>query len=844
MADVFDLVAKITLDTSKYDSKLDTSSKKFSNFGAKVKTGLATGAKIAGVFAGAAAGAAAAIYKVSTKAATAADHIDKMSQKIGISREAYQELDFICSQSGANVDNLRIGMKTLTNQMGRAASGTGNAADMFNRLGLSIYDSNGNMKSQEQMLWETLDALQGVENQTERATLANTLFGKSGSDLMPLINGARGSIADMRQEAHDLGLVMSDEGVDAGVKLTDTIDKAKRSFEAITNQIGINFMPIIQTALDFILEHMPEIQTVVSGVFDVLGGIVNTAVGIIQTYLIPAFSGIVDFIKGTLAPGLQDGFQNRIQPVIETVFGRIKDVWENVLKPVFNSIWTFLQDTVLPNVQNIWENGILPVISSAFTAIQSVWENVLKPVWDGLYTLMTEHVIPVLKDKWENDIQPTLETVFGLISQIYTDVLAPVFTNLYEFISDTLAPAFKTVFEEGILPLLTDVFNGIATIWDETLSPAFEAIRSFIEEKLAPAFSGFGEKVTDFKDNVLKPAAEFIAGKFLDAFKDLRTFWQKQIQPKLETLHEKFMEFKDKVLDPVATFIKDTFVKAFEKVKEIFEGVKEKLKPLKTAFETFKRKTLDPIATFVSDTFHGAFKKVGDFFDEHLVDIVQGVGDKLSWLWNDVLTPVGDYVGGAFSTAFDTLQGVFDGLITFITGVFSGDWQQAWDGISSIFGSVWDGFVELAKTPINLIIGLINNVIGGIESALNAVIGGLNSIQVTIPDWVPFFGGDTFGINISKVNWGRIQPLAGGGILGEGGRAIVGEKGLEYLSVMNGHAFVSPVGGRQEKNLSDGRTQNFVFNIYTQPGQNEEQVARAVQRQFVAWENQRKAAYV
>ena len=207
MADVFDLVAKITLDTSKYDSKLDTSSKKFSNFGAKVKTGLATGAKIAGVFAGAAAGAAAAIYKVSTKAATAADHIDKMSQKIGISREAYQELDFICSQSGANVDNLRIGMKTLTNQMGRAASGTGNAADMFNRLGLSIYDSNGNMKSQEQMLWETLDALQGVENQTERATLANTLFGKSGSDLMPLINGARGSIADMISSVQSLSHV-------------------------------------------------------------------------------------------------------------------------------------------------------------------------------------------------------------------------------------------------------------------------------------------------------------------------------------------------------------------------------------------------------------------------------------------------------------------------------------------------------------------------------------------------------------------------------------------------------------------------------------------------------------
>ena len=272
--DLFDLVAKLSLDKSEYEKGLSDAEQKAGTTGGKVAQAFGTAAKAGAGLAAGVAAAGTALYGMATKSANTSDHIDKMSQKIGISRQAYQELDFICSQSGANVDNLRVGMKTLTNQMGQAASGTGDAAEVFQRLGLSVTDSSGQMKSQEEMLWETLDALQGVENQTERATLANQLFGKSGSDLMPLVNGARGSIGDMRDEAHDLGLVLSDETIDSGVVFTDTVDKIQRSLSAVATNIGAEVMPIVQQVLDWVLVNMPTIQKVIGTVFNVLGVVV------------------------------------------------------------------------------------------------------------------------------------------------------------------------------------------------------------------------------------------------------------------------------------------------------------------------------------------------------------------------------------------------------------------------------------------------------------------------------------------------------------------------------------------------------------------------------------------
>lgn len=117
------------------------------------------------------------------------------------------------------------------------------------------------------------------------------------------------------------------------------------------------------------------------------------------------------------------------------------------------------------------------------------------------------------------------------------------------------------------------------------------------------------------------------------------------------------------------------------------------------------------------------------------------------------------------SSVVTSLQGVFDGLIQFITGVFTGNWSQAWEGVKSIFGNAFSALVELCKVPINAVIGVINGAIRGI----NSIVGG----GVTIPDWLPG-GGGTFSLHLNE-----IPMLAKGGFTD--GVSIAGEAGTEAV---------------------------------------------------------------
>lgn len=123
-------------------------------------------------------------------------------------------------------------------------------------------------------------------------------------------------------------------------------------------------------------------------------------------------------------------------------------------------------------------------------------------------------------------------------------------------------------------------------------------------------------------------------------------------------------------------------------------------------------------------------------------------------------------VVASFQAIITSTQGIFDGLITFVTGVFTGNWSQAWEGIKQIFGNAFNALVELAKVPINAVIALINGAIDGI----NSLTGG----GISIPDWVPVAGGQTFSLKLNK-----IPALAHGGFTQ--GVSIAGEAGTEAV---------------------------------------------------------------
>ena len=148
-----------------------------------------------------------------------------------------------------------------------------------------------------------------------------------------------------------------------------------------------------------------------------------------------------------------------------------------------------------------------------------------------------------------------------------------------------------------------------------------------------------------------------------------------------------------------------------------------------------------------------------------IMAVIQGVLAAFQVAVPVILSVVQSLVA-SFQAIITSIQGIFDGLITFVTGVFTGNWGQAWEGVKQIFGNAFNALVELAKAPINAVIALINGAIDGI----NSLTGG----GISIPDWVPVVGGQTFSLKLNK-----IPALAHGGFTQ--GVSIAGEAGTEAV---------------------------------------------------------------
>jgi phage-related protein len=131
-----------------------------------------------------------------------------------------------------------------------------------------------------------------------------------------------------------------------------------------------------------------------------------------------------------------------------------------------------------------------------------------------------------------------------------------------------------------------------------------------------------------------------------------------------------------------------------------------------------------------------------------------------------------DFIVSVFRNVLLIISGVISGIITviggiiqFITGVFTGDWSRAWEGIKNIFKGIFEGIGAIVKGVVNTVIDFINMMIRAVAAGMNAVINGLNSIRVTIPDWVPFIGGNVWGLNLPNVPVPQIPRLATGAVI-------------------------------------------------------------------------------
>lgn len=152
-----------------------------------------------------------------------------------------------------------------------------------------------------------------------------------------------------------------------------------------------------------------------------------------------------------------------------------------------------------------------------------------------------------------------------------------------------------------------------------------------------------------------------------------------------------------------------------------------------------------------------------------------------------------------FTKITNGFKKMLDGLTLFVNGVFSGDWEKAWEGIKETFGGAWDGIVGLLKASANLIIGILNTVYNFVCGVVNAIINGINKISFTTPDWLNYlhegWGGQSFGgFNLQPIQPIDIPYLANGGITTGSTLANIGEAGREaVLPLENNLSYMKPL---------------------------------------------------
>lgn len=467
--DLFDLVAKITLDSSEYEQGLDDAKGKASGwagaFGKVAKVGgIAVGAVTTTV-----AGMSAALVKGTSDVASYGDNIDKMSQKMGLSAEAYQEWDAIMQHSGTSIDSMQRGMTTLS-------SAVENGSDAFATLGISLEDAAA--MSQEELFATTITALQNMESGTERTVLAQQLLGGSAKELGALLNTSAEDTEAMRQRVHELGGVMSNDAVKAAAAYQDSLQDMQTAFSGLSRGLVTEFMPGITTVMDGLTEIFAGdseagLALVSTGIDDLMSQIteklpefVEVGLGIIESLAnaiienIPALAGSAIEIIGAIASNIIQNLPKLIESGLSILITLAKSIGDNL-----STIIPAIVDVVMQIIETLTSpESITSLINGAITLILGLVDGFIRAIpriIQAIPTIITNVVraiissIPQIKNAG-------VQLLVSLVANLPTIIIEIVkaIPEIINGIVSALADGWEMMKEAG-QNLLIGLWNGI-----------------------------------------------------------------------------------------------------------------------------------------------------------------------------------------------------------------------------------------------------------------------------------------------------------------------------------------------------------------------------------------------
>ena len=218
-----------------------------------------------------------AIGEVATRSTEWADDLETLSSQIGVSTTTLQEWAYASDFVDVSIETLQGSMTKLVRSMSEAQNGSTSAQAAFDSLGVSYQDIDGHLKSTEQVFYEVIDALGGIENVAERDAISMAIFGRSAQDLNTLIEAGSGSLQAYGQEAQQLGIIMSGDQIQALSSMQNSFDKLNNVMNASKNLLSASVAPLFASIADAISQVDPAILAVVGGFGSLISVVSNLA---------------------------------------------------------------------------------------------------------------------------------------------------------------------------------------------------------------------------------------------------------------------------------------------------------------------------------------------------------------------------------------------------------------------------------------------------------------------------------------------------------------------------------------------------------------------------------------
>lgn len=341
--------------------------------------------------------------------------IGDTAERTGISRERFQELGFAAKLTGSSTEALAGALQKMNINVGAATKGSKELQDMFAGLGIKLKNTDGSLKSTDQQFDMFVDRISKIKNPALQAQAAVKIFGKSATELLPLIRSGGTGIREMADEARRLGIVLSDDAVRDGEAFGDILDTLKAAVGGVGNIIGTALVPELSKMstwlTETIVKYRPQIEAFATAFARDLPGNIERIVGFL----------------GDLYEG--------IQPVINAV-GWLSDTFGGA-NVIFAALGAYIGGGIVMSILNLavafkglgfaiaatpvgWFLAAVFAIGFAAMVIYKNWENIVsffEEKWAGVKAAFSDGIINGIVKVWEEYNPATLimEALNGLV---------------------------------------------------------------------------------------------------------------------------------------------------------------------------------------------------------------------------------------------------------------------------------------------------------------------------------------------------------------------------------------------------------------------------------------------